>query len=174
MDTNTNKNPIASVVEFFRLGECGPQDFKMYQSLCMEESAEWMDEIQVIDQPTGTVDMTQQVFVRALDGYSRTLRQFDELHVVTKDPNALLDAHLDCVWVHLGAALALLNGEPEKLAEAWARLHHANVMGKLQRLVNEDGTPSQTFGFVRDATGKITKPEGWKAPEYHDLFEGQV
>lgn len=132
---------------------------RMAEALCMEEMAEVMGNFFVFSGDSR--DENQKHFSGALFEYSRLLRQYRELEVGSDDLNALVDGHLDSAWVHLLAAATIVG--PDNLAAAWSRLHHANIDGK-----QVDGR------FVLDETGKVTKPEGWKAPTYNDLIKKEI
>ncbi len=148
-------NPISSVSEW--ISALPNPTHKMYEALCMEETAETMAAFTVTD----GIERDQQKanFTNALLEYSSLLRQHGELQISIDDRHELLDGHLDCAWVHLCAALVILGKEPWRLQQAWARLHKANVEDK-----QIDGA------FVLDAGGKVVKPAGWQPPNYDDLF----
>lgn len=148
-------NPIASVLEW--MDAAGVPDITMAEALAMEEMGETMQEFVVTDGVE--TDPFQPDVARAMSQWARVLRQHQgELRVVVVNANDLVDGHLDSAWVHLQAAAAVVGAE--NLAEAWARLHKANVVDK-----KVDGA------FVKDATGKVIKPDGWTAPTYHDLIK---
>lgn len=147
-------NPIASVTEWM---QAVTPTATMAEALCMEEMGETLQTFAVTDGET--VDPTQAMVAEAMKGYAKALRQHQhELRVGYVDVNAAVDGHLDSVWVHLQAAAVLIG--PENLAEAWSRLHKANVVDK-----KVDGV------FVLDHTGKVTKPSTWVAPTYIDLIK---
>lgn len=148
-------NPIASVLEWMEAASV--PDITMAEALCMEEMGETMQEFVVTDGVE--TDQFMPEVAGAFSGWAKALRQHQgELRVVVVDANALVDGHLDSVWVHLQAAAAVVGAD--NLAEAWARLHKANVVDK-----KVDGA------FIKDATGKVIKPDGWTAPTYHDLIK---
>lgn len=149
-------NPIASIRAW-----CASvtTPLRMAEALCIEEQAEVMENFYVHD---GEVrDENQKHFTEALHEYSRILRSFTELMVDSDDLNKLVDGHLDSAWVHLLAAAQIVG--TENLAEAWSRLHRANIDGK-----QVDGA------FILDETGKVTKPQGWQAPTYNDLIKQEI
>lgn len=149
-------NPVASIRAWC---EAVTTPLRMAEALCMEEMAEVMDNFFVFSGDNR--DENQRHFSAALLEYSRLLREYRELEVGSDDLEKLLDGHLDSAWVHLLAAAQIVG--PENLAEAWSRLHRANIDGK-----QVDGA------FILDETGKVTKPQGWTAPTYNDLIKKEI
>lgn len=74
-----------------------------------------------------------------------------------------LDALCDLLYVTIGTANAM--GFGDILDEAFARVHHANMM---KRLV-EDRSDSK-----RGSKWDIIKPEGWKPPAMTDLINRDI
>lgn len=74
-----------------------------------------------------------------------------------------LDAIVDLLYVTIGTANAM--GFGDVLEEAFARVHHANMM---KRLV-QDRDESK-----RDSRWDIVKPEGWRSPVLKDLIERDI
>lgn len=151
-------NPILSVSEWMGAAGHGLQSLKLYEALVMEETGETLGAYFVHDGLQ--VDSVLPGFARGLLDAAKLLRESDELYLGVPDPVALLDGHLDSVWVHLCAALALLGGDTEKLARAWAEIHRSNVDGK-----KVDGQ------FVIGPSGKVTKPVGWTPPDLEQFFD---
>jgi len=71
-----------------------------------------------------------------------------------------LDALVDLVYVALGTAY--LQFGPEVFHEAWRRVQSANM--KKVRCTNADDSK-------RGSTFDVVKPEGWEAPDHHDLVK---
>ena len=71
-----------------------------------------------------------------------------------------LDAQIDEIYIALGT-LHLHGFKPEVIAEAWRRVHTANMAKELSSPENPGkGHPTD-----------IVKPKGWKAPDHSDLCE---
>lgn len=151
-------NPILSVSEWMGATGHGLPSLKLYEALVMEETAETFGSYFVHDGVQ--VDSVLPALAKGLLEASKLLRESDHLNVGVPDPVALLDGHLDSVWVHLCAAHALLGGDTEKLARAWAEIHRSNVESK-----KVDGQ------FVIGPSGKVTKPAGWTPPDLEQFFD---
>ena len=71
-----------------------------------------------------------------------------------------LDAQIDEIYIALGT-LHLHGFSPEKIAEAWRRVHAANMAKELCSSSNPGkGHPTD-----------IVKPKGWQAPDHSDLCQ---
>lgn len=69
--------------------------------------------------------------------------------VLRSDHAALLDADIDLAWVSMGAAYSVSSDAPGAFTEV-AKANHAKF---------PNGVP------LRNAQGKIVKPEGWRSPD---------
>jgi hypothetical protein len=169
-------NPILTLMIWMEAAQHGQKQLRMYEALCLEEEAETLEEIELTppmpadgSTPERLTYTSHRSLAAAMSAVAKEMRSGEfKLGV---NPGKLLDAHLDSIWVHLGAALALLTppsqnpayanmNAGEKLAAAWALLHKSNIDDKRQ----PDGS------FARDASGKITKPSTWTAPDFDQFF----
>lgn len=141
-------NPIESVDAWCSGVGHGPEARNLYLALILEETAEMLDAIEIIrrDVAGGANSYTVAPLLKEL---SKAIRAGDEVLVL---PGATLDAALDTAWVSLCLARTLTG---EKLPAAWAELHRSNVTDK-----QVDGA------FIKDASGKIQKPDGWQPPNF--------
>lgn len=154
-------NPIESITKWMTGVGHGRPQLMLYEGLVTEEMAETFDEYRTHFKGSSQGHNDHKELAALMHKLALTMRK--DLDIVVTDRAKLLDAHLDSVWVHLGAAMALLGGGDEgaaKLALAWSRLHKANVTDK-----QVDGK------YVLDASGKVQKPPGHQQPDYADLFE---
>ena len=99
----------------------------------------------------------------------RNLRYMEEAEefadcAATGDKVGCLDAIIDQIYIILGTA-HLMGFSPEVLAEAFMRVHRANMMKELAH----DGNPSKYahLGQKRD----IVKPKGWTPTDLTDLCQ---
>jgi predicted HAD superfamily Cof-like phosphohydrolase len=98
----------------------------------------------------------------------RNKRAFDEVEEIvhaeaTDDLPMVLDGIIDTIYILLGTA-HLHGFTPEKINEAWRRVHVANMAKQLA--TSETGSPHGELGI---RNGDIIKPPGWKAPDLSDL-----
>lgn len=136
-------NPIESIKAWVD-GVGHADQTQLYTALTMEESKE------ILESLTHRSLNVRAEIVRAIgvmDGVAFSLRHQNGMG---HDRLELLDAALDTAWVALCLAYTLTG---DKLPQAWAELHRSNVADK-----QVDGA------FLRDTTGKVRKPDGWKPP----------
>ncbi len=96
----------------------------------------------------------------------RTLRLREEAEEYIKAPDIEneLDAMIDSIYIALGT-LHLHGFTPEKINEAWNRVHHANMSKELSS--KENPSKYGDLGIGVD----IVKPKGWVAPDHSDLCQ---
>jgi hypothetical protein len=141
-------NPIDSINAWCEGVQHGPESRNLYLALTLEEVAELLDAVEIVrlDVAGGANSYTVAPLLKEL---SKAIRAGNEVLVL---PGATLDAALDTAWVSLCLARALTG---DKLPQAWAELHRSNV------------TDKQVGGvFVKDASNKVQKPEGWTPPNF--------
>lgn len=83
---------------------------------------------------------------------------------VVNDRAGQLDGIIDLMYIALGTA-HLIGFTPEVIAEAWRRVHHANMQKELCSAKN----PGK-YGVLGDKRD-IVKPPGWVAPDLSDLVK---
>jgi len=92
----------------------------------------------------------------------RTLRLREEVEEYVKAPDLEheLDAMIDEIYICLGT-LHVHGFTPEVIAEAWRRVHDANMRKELNSAANPGkGHPTD-----------IVKPKGWTPPDLSDLCQ---
>lgn len=139
-----NDTQILDVENFMKACECSTDHFNvrqtaLYIGLVLEETAEMMAAM--------GMDFVAQTLEQMANRFKSG--EYDS-YVKSADREALLDAHMDSVWVHLGAAFS----QGANVPAAWHTVAHANLSK-----VGKDGK------VLRDENGKICKPEGWQAPD---------
>ena len=89
----------------------------------------------------------------------RTLEEVDEYRraAILEDE---LDAQIDLIYIALGT-LHVHGFTPDKINEAWQRVHEANMAKE------RCSTANPGKGHPTD----IVKPKGWKAPNHSDLCQ---
>ena len=99
-----------------------------------------------------------------LDEYCAAVRGLNSLDKATEQEQleAELDALVDLLYLTLGTAY--LQGFLPIFAEAWKRVHQAN-MSKVRALSEKDSKRGSTYDIV--------KPPGWKAPDHSDLVKAK-
>lgn len=142
-------NPIDSINAWCEGVGHGPESRALYVALVLEECGELLDGITLRDASGGHVIESEDLGLD-LKRLSREIRK--GLVTVSILPEPTLDAALDTAWVSLCLARALTG---DKLPAAWAELHRSNVTDKMQ-----DGR------FIKDASSKVMKPEGWTPPNF--------
>lgn len=153
-------NPIESLAVWFVVTGHNKDQWALYEALCFEEQGEVATDLDIKDYHTNWRIIRAAQECKEASEFLRKTQKFLSPPTEAAQKSKVLDAHLDSVWVHLGAALALLEGDVNKLQVAWERLNHANISSKRWA----DGE------FHRSEDGKILKPGGWKPPVYDDLF----
>jgi hypothetical protein len=143
-------NPIASITEWMDGAGHGPESLPLYFALTLEEGGqEMLDPVSLLH-PNDRVEPTERLGLM-LKNLSRMIRNGD-VRLDVANRAELLDAALDTAWVALCLARTLTG---DRLGEAWAELHRSNVTDKQQ-----DGV------FVKDASGKVCKPNGYRGPNF--------
>jgi predicted HAD superfamily Cof-like phosphohydrolase len=146
----TTPNPLQSIADWCEGVGHGPESWKLYFALVLEECHELLDTTVLVEPESGSVDHTNTNIALSLKQLSRQLRN-GELQVQMAAKPAL-DASLDIAWVSLCLARALTG---RRLPAAWAELHRSNVTDK-----QVDGQ------FIKDASGKVQKPPHWQPPHF--------
>ena len=87
----------------------------------------------------------------------------DSPNAPVKNLPEVLDGFIDTAYVALTGAIRLVG--PEKAARAWDAVVDAN----LSKVDRRYGAP-----IINEETGKIGKPEGWKAPDIEGIVYERV
>ena len=89
---------------------------------------------------------------------ARTREELTEYVDAVNIPDKL-DALIDAIYINLGT-LHLHGFSPEVIAEAWRRVHEANM----KKVLASEKNPSK-YGINNDTV----KPDGWVSPTHEDL-----
>lgn len=146
-------NPIQSVDQWVR-GVGHGDATQLYAALTMEEAKEVLESL---GHRSNEVRREIRSAIGVLDGVSYSLRHNTGM---LADRLLLLDAALDTAWVALCLAHTLTG---DKLPDAWAELHRSNITDK-----QVDGR------FVKDGSGKVVKPNGWRAPNLGQFLKREA
>ena len=161
---STPVNPLEVVRQFMLIGGQTIQGFNakqagLYLGLQLEELAEKITVI-ALAEPNLSAHSDLLAIAGVLEGASSRFKQgFHQAAITFADRAELLDADLDLAWVALGGAFSTSTCAPA----AFAEVARANL----------DKYPDGQV--LRDANGKIRKPEGWQGPNllpYVEADEG--
>lgn len=152
-------NPIGAVQFFMQGSDQTTDEFNirqtgLYLGLCLEEMAEQLEALGAYSMATELVNYADRFktgmmdFVIAENSKSPAIRE------------ELLDGSIDLAWVAFGAAFS----QGARVHEAFEQVRAANH-GKLSFCTTEG-----RYKTVRDANGKVMKPEGWKPPSHKNTI----
>lgn len=152
MEAGQQANPLKSVADW--CDGVGHMDRDvLYAALVIEEAGELAACVSSDDVMVSSAAENAETYN---DDLSRLLRKRSGTLAPKVDA---LDAALDTAWVALCLAYQLVGNDRGRLDAAWAELHRSNV------------TDKQVGGvFVKDETGKVKKPDGWKAPDFRQFL----
>lgn len=157
-------NPLEVVRQFMLIGGQSIQGFNvkqagLYTGLQLEEIAEKLALIAAAE-PDSTSRVQLGELVNHITVFALRFKQgYHQGAVAFADRAELLDADIDLAWVALGGAFSTSTCAPA----AFAEVARANL----------DKYPGGVV--LRDANGKIKKPEGWQGPNllpYVEADEG--
>lgn len=156
-------NPLVAVRSFMQAGGQKTNVFdakqaNLYTGLQCEELAE---KLQVIAGGALTSDSRGELLgaIDVLNKLSERFKNTQHLGDVLRCNRAnLLDADIDLAWVSLGAAYSTSSDADGAFAEV-SKANHAKFPG---------GVP------LRNAQGKIIKPEGWRSPDLDRFIETPI
>lgn len=170
-ECETRETFIADVRRFTEAVGCTTDRFNvrqtaLYIGLQLEEMAEKLEALGFTDK-----ESRLQIVAR-LREQSRYFKDGRQDHLVEKaDRAAMLDADIDLAWVTVGAALssgADVLGAMREVAQAnLDKLVECEVCNGEGHFHSHPCTECGGYGAVaiKDANGKVQKPEGWKAPD---------
>ena len=157
---STPVNPLEVVRQFMLIGGQTIQGFNakqagLYLGLQLEELAEKIVLIAAAEPDlTGREQLTD--LAEIIVSYSDRFKQgFHQAAITFADRADLLDADLDLAWVALGGAFSTSTCAPAAFAEV--------ARANLDKYPNGE--------VLRDANGKIRKPEGWQGPNLMPYVE---
>lgn len=144
-------NPIESI-QYWMQAAGHENKTALYAALTIEEAKEVLDCLWSNSTALNCDIETAALEMNYLSGLLRKVQ--GEVQVERAE---LLDAALDTAWVALCMAYTIAGTD---LPKAWAELHRSNVTDK-----QVDGV------FQKDAGGKITKPDGWRPPNFEQFVK---